>query len=222
MTFDPNRSADPAPLTPSGPEQWAAPSAPLPAMTEPSTGTPPVPTTPVVASMPAPALSAGARSSRNARSGGLLNIMLVLAAAVAIGGVAFAVGRSSAPAPAVIGTGRGNVGGVVGPDGSFVPGANGQPGLGRGGLAGGGLTLRGTVESVNGNTLTIKTATGQTVEVTTGATTTYSTKSPASASDVQAGATVEVQLELDGKGRPSASDSPSGALGTAGNVTVIP
>jgi hypothetical protein len=100
-----------------------------------------------------------------------------------------------------------------------VPGANGGPG--RGGFGGGGLTLRGTVESVNGNTVTIKTASGQTIEVTTGASTTYNTQAPATASDVQAGKTVEVQVD-PGTGRPSPSATTTGPVGTAGSVTVIP
>ena len=80
-------------------------------------------------------------------------------------------------------------------------------GFGRGGGFGGGLTVSGTVVSVTGDTLTIKTASGQTVEVTTGASTTYNTQAPASASDVQAGKTVQVQLDFaggGGGGRPNA------------------
>ena len=57
-----------------------------------------------------------------------------------------------------------------------------------------GLTIRGTVESVDGDTVTIKTANGQTIEVTTGADTTYNTQAPGSASDVTDGTTVQVQL----------------------------
>jgi hypothetical protein len=75
---------------------------------------------------------------------------------------------------------------------------------------------------VSGNSLTIKTASGQTITVTTGASTTYNTQSPASASDVRAGATVEVQLDGGGGGRPTASATTTGPVGTAGSVTVIP
>jgi hypothetical protein len=108
-------------------------------------------------------------------------------------------------------------------DGQLSPGANGGPG--RGGGLGVRVTVRGTVESVDGDTLTIKMASGQTVEVTTGESTTYNTQAPASASDVQAGTTVQIQLEFDGTagaGRPGASAAPAGPLGTAGSVTVIP
>jgi len=46
--------------------------------------------------------------------------------------------------------------------------------------------------------LTVKTANGQTVQVTTGPSTTYDTQAPATASDVKAGATVKVQLDVTG------------------------
>jgi hypothetical protein len=118
-----------------------------------------------------------------------------------------------------------NLGGAGFPTGSFVPGANGGPGFARGGLGGGGLTVRGTVESVDGDTITIKTASGQTIEVETGASTTYNTQAPATAADVQAGTTVQVQLEFNGTagaGRPGASAAPAGPVGTADSVTVIP
>jgi hypothetical protein len=75
---------------------------------------------------------------------------------------------------------------------------------------------------VSGDTLTIKTTTGQTIEVTTGASTTYNTQSPASASDVATGATVQVQLEFGSANRPNASAAPGTPVGTAGSVTVIP
>ena len=98
---------------------------------------------------------------------------------VAIGGVAFAVGRSTAPASATTLRPGGFV--VNGPNASFMPGASGAPQFigGRGGLGGAGLTIRGTVESVDGDTVTIKTANGQTIEVTTDADTTYTTQTPA-------------------------------------------
>jgi hypothetical protein len=160
--------------------------------------------------------------TRKASSGArLLNVVLAVAVAVAIGGVAFAAGRSTAPVSAATG-GRGGLGGGAGfPGGSFAPGASGQPGLGRGGFGGGGLSISGTVESVDATTMTVKTAAGQTIQVTTGTSTTYHTQSAASASDVQAGTSVQIQLE-GGAGRPSASAPPSGPVGTASSVTVVP
>jgi len=153
----------------------------------------------------------------------LLNLVLVLAAAVAIGGVAFAIGRGTATASTTNGTnGNGRVFGGAFPGGSFVPGASGAPRFGRGGGFGGGLTVQGTVESVDGDTLTIKTANGDTIKVTTGASTTYHTQTDATAADVQAGKTVQVQIDGGFTGRPNASATTAAPVGTAGSVTVIP
>jgi len=205
MTFEPTRPTTPEPFAPAAPEASAVPTEPV------------VPASPGVIS-PAP-------TARRRSGGGWLNAVLVIAAAVAIGGVAFAIGRGTAPVSAATGTGRifaGN-GGV--PTGSFEPGANGGSGFGRGGFGGGGLTVSGTVESVDGDTLTIKTPSGQTIEVTTGADTTYHTQAPAAAADVTTGASVQVEVQLDGAAggfRPGASAAPAGPVGTAGSVTVIP
>jgi hypothetical protein len=197
----------------------------------------PAPLTPVPPVAPAPTASpatpvatgpevAAAPRSRGTRrgSGRLLNVVLGIAAAVAIGGVAFAVGRTTAPAQAATVVSRGNGGTLVVPGGSFAPGANGGPGFVRGGF-GGSPTIRGTVESIDGDTMTINTPSGQRVEVTTTDTTTYHTQTPAEASDVRTGSSVEVQVQFDGNGgavRPNASGAPTGPIGTAGSVTVVP
>jgi hypothetical protein len=205
MSFEPtpptNRTE---PFQPVEPEPAAVPTAPVA----------PAPVT--VSSVPGPA--------HTSSSGGRwLNLVLVLAAAVAIGGVAFAIGRGTAAASANTGTtGNGRVFGGNFPGGSFVPGASGAPRFGRGGGFGGGLTIQGTVESVNGDTVTIKTANGDTIAVTTGASTTYHTQTAATAADVQAGKTVQVQLDGGFTGRPSASAATSAPVGTAGSITVIP
>ena len=103
-------------------------------------------------------------------------------------------------------------------NGSFAPDASGAPGFGggRGGFGGGaaGLTIRGTVQSVSGDTVTIKTANGQVDRGSTGSDTTYNTQAPASATDVTEGKTVAVQVTGLGGGnggfRPGASGAPSG------------
>ena len=202
MSFDPNQ--------PAGPERGPAPQE--------SASFGPQPIVPS-----APALQIPKRKS----SGGWLNVILVLAVVVAVGGVAFAIGRSTAPVAAA--GPRGNFGNGNFPGGSFAPGQSGTPGDGflGGGLRGdGGFNLSGTVQSVTGDTLTITTANGQTLEFTLGADTTYSSKTPATAADVKAGAKVEVQLQLGaGAGglRPNASAAPSaGPVGTASSVTVVP
>jgi hypothetical protein len=213
VSLDSTTPEMPAPLTPGAPETPAVPADP---------GV--VPTGPVVAGPIGPVVTgASTGSSRTRGSGRFLNIVLGVAVAVAIGGVAFAVGRTTAPVSAATGATQGN-GGVAIPRGSFVPGANGGPGFVRGGFAGS-PTISGTVESVDGDTLTIKTASGQIITVKTGASTTYHTQAPADVSDVTTGTKVEVQVQLDGPGgavRPSASGVPTGPVGTAGSVTVVP
>jgi hypothetical protein len=215
VSFDPNQPTTPQPFSPAAPEPSGAP------------GVQGVPTAPVVPSSVGPAPGPIIVAKRNGSSGRLLNIVLAAAVAVAIGGVAFAVGRTTAPVSAANGAGRGgNFGGGL-PGASFAPRASGQPGFGRGGFGGAGggaVTVSGTVVSVAGDTLTIKTASGQTIEVSTGTSTTYNTQAPGSASDVQAGKTVQVQLTFagGGAGRPNASSAPSGPIGTAGSVTVVP
>jgi hypothetical protein len=214
VSFDPNQRTTPEPFSPAAPEPSGAP------------GVQGVPTSPVVPSSVGSPAAPIVVAKKGGSSGRLLNIVLAAAVAVAIGGVAFAVGRTTAPVSAATGAGRGGFGGAF-PGGSFAPRASGQPGLGRGGFgggAGGALTVTGTVVSVAGDTLTIKTASGQTIEVSTGTSTTYNTQTPGSASDVQAGKTVQVSLDFagGGAGRPNASSSPSGPIGTAGSVTVVP
>lgn len=158
--------------------------------------------------------------------------LYAVAAVVAIGGLAFAAGRMTAPvAAANAGTGfeRGAF-----PRGSFAPGANFVPGEGRGagiGGLGGGVTLTGTVESVSASSMTVRTASGQTVTVDLAGTTTYHRQAAASSSDVTAGSSVKVQVEFAagggvaaGGGQGGAAPSPqaSGARTfTASDVTLV-
>ena len=219
MTYDPNQPATPEPSATPSDAPTSVPATPV--WPTPVTTAAPAPTQ---APAPIPTATAKAKGS----GGRLINAVLGIAIVVAIGGVAFAIGRTTAPASAAT-TGRGAFGANF-PNGSFTPNASGAPGFGGGrgfGGGGGGLTIRGTVESVSGDTVTIKTANGQTVAVTTGADTTYNTETPASASDVTTGATVQVQLQFDGTGagtvlRPGASGAPTGPVGTAGSITVVP
>jgi hypothetical protein len=160
---------------------------------------------------------------RKASSGRWLNILLVVAAAVAIGGVAFAVGRNTAPASAAFpgnfpgnGTFQGNGTFPGGPNASGAPGGNGGT---RGfGLGGGGLTISGTVESVTADTMTVTTANGQTIEVTLDGETAYHQQAPATASDVTAGSSVSVQVTTGGFG-PGAGNGDGSGTGTAPSVT---
>jgi len=205
MSFDPNRPASPEPFAPAPPEGAA------------------FPTQPVVLSAPT------VQIPRRKWSAGWLNVVLVLAAVVAVGGIAFAIGRSTAPVAAAGQRGAGNFAGGNFPRGSFAPGQSGAPGDGNGGGfqgggfgGGGGFNLSGTVQSVTADTLTITTANGQTLEFTLGSSTTYGSKSPATVSDIKTGSRVEVQLNFGAGGRPTASATASGPIGTASSVTVVP
>jgi len=210
VSFDPSHPATPEPapaLTP-GPGQGPSEAASFAPQ-------------PVVAG--APRVQIKSRKSSVA----WLNVILVLAAVVAVGGVAFAIGRTTAPVAAAGQRGNGFFGNGNFPRGSFAPGASGGPGNG-GGFAGGfgggvGFNLSGTVKSVTGDTLTITTANGQTVQFALGSNTTYDTKAPATSADVKAGSKVEVGLDFRPGGRPTASAGASpGSLGTATSVTVVP
>ena len=205
-------SDDPTQSTPLEPVTWSTPAQPTAAA---SAVAPPQPQLEPVR----PTVSAPRRSS----SGRWLNLLLAVAAAVAIGGIAFAVGRSTAPVAAA-GFGRGLGNGGVFPGGSFDPNASSAPG--RGGFGAGGLTVEGTVESVTGDTLTITTDTGRTVEVSLGADTQYHEQAAGTASDVTTGSKVSVQLDLAGRGQANGGQggngTANGPTGTASDVTVIP
>ena len=99
MSLDPNRPIVPQPYNPVAPEPMAASSVP----------TSPVAPAPVTAAPP-PVIPAKKKSSGGGR---WLNVVLGVAVAVAIAGVAFAVGRTTAPASAATGAGRGGFGGAL-------------------------------------------------------------------------------------------------------------
>src|SRR6185369_17849315 len=85
--------------------------------------------------------------------------------------------------------------------------------------------LEGTVESVTDTTLTLKTASGQTIQVALNGSTTYHAQTDATASDVTTGGKVLVRLSgrggfVGGNGGPAASGAPTSP--TANDVTVVP
>jgi preprotein translocase subunit YajC len=178
------------------PEQVSATAAPP----IPPTGPAPVPTGPAPAPMP----SAHPLSVKPARSNGRAGagtILLAVGLIVAVGGVAFAVGRVTAPAAAAAGTtrvGGGAYGGILGPNGqptgSFVPGADGFRAFG--GALGG---LTGTVAAITADTLTIQVggASGRTIEVPLSSSTAFHAETPATAGDVTVGAEVTVRVQRD-------------------------
>jgi hypothetical protein len=126
----------------------------------------------------------------------LTSILLAAAAVIAVAGIAFAVGRVTAPSgtAATNGFGRAFNGGTANGGARTFPGANGANGGGFLGGANGGLELRGTVTSVNGDTITLQLQSGQTIQVQTSSSTTYHTQASGSASDVSSGKSVIVQV----------------------------
>lgn len=202
------------PVSDAGAPVWAqAASAPAPAHD--------VPISPVSSVRPPPR-----------RRRGILDVVLVVAAVFAVSGVGFAIGRITAPATAAAATGRGN--GQFQGNGQFPGGGTGGNGGqgGNGGNAGfgpggGGITISGEVVEVTADHISLKLASGQTVQIGLSGTTTYHSQAAATATDVTVGSTVNVEVGRIGRGGtggPAASGAPAfgGAFGSASDVTVVP
>jgi hypothetical protein len=159
-----------------------------------------------------------ARPARKSGTPGWINVLLGLAVVVAIGGVAFAAGRMTAPAAAANnGFGRNVPGGFQG-GGYFGRGYFGGPGNGQGGrglFGAGGATIQGTVTAITADKITITTAGGQAVDIALDGSTTYHLESSAASSDVKTGGTVIVRLTLRQAGGTQTGPS-------AGDITIVP
>lgn len=194
--------AAPAPVT-TPPAPSGTPAAPLdPAVSGAAAApaTPAAPTSPAAAAVTMPVTPAVAVAPRK-RSGAWVNVLLGVAAVIAIGGVAFAIGRSTAPASAAtngrFGSGFANGNGfAVGPGSSFQPG-QGVPG--RGFFGTGGPTIDGTVESIDATSMTIKLASGDTMTIAFDGSTTYHQSTPATSADVAVGDDVAVRVSGGGR-----------------------
>lgn len=163
---------------------------------------------------PAFRLPPGARRRRRLAGISPVSLLLALAGAVAIAGVAFAVGRTTAGTVATTSTGA-QTGTVPGANGAAPGGiADGQGDDANRFRIGGTQTVSGTVVGLSNGTLTLQLADGQTVQLTVGSSTTYHAQAAASASDVTTGSTVIVSV--NGLGRPG--DDVSGL--TASDITV--
>jgi hypothetical protein len=187
-----------------------------------------------VATAPVAAAPVGAGPVRGkGGSGMLVNVILAVALVVAVGGVAFAVGRVTAPAT----TASGRTGFGANGQGGFQPNASGAPGGGfNGGFGAGNVSIQGTVTSVSADSITIQLAGGQSITIPTNAQTTYRESQASTAAAVTSGATVMVQLPAgrgafgngNGNGNggqggePNASGAPGRTLGPASTITVIP
>lgn len=159
----------------------------------------PVYTAPPQPVVPTPVVPANQPPKR--RASRVLDIALALAAVLAIGGVAFAVGRATAPAPAQAARGFDGNGGFFRNGGSFDPGAGGGnaggPRLAFGG--GGSLAIDGTVTAVSADSITIKRPDGEEVTFSLSSTTSYHQATTGAASDVAVGDDVSVRVTPDGR-----------------------
>jgi hypothetical protein len=205
--LEPATTAESAPANPG----VAAPATPA----APATG-------PAIPVHPGPVKAKGGISNR------ALNLLLGGALVLAVAGIAFAVGRMTAPAATITGGNFPNGGVFSGQRGNgyFQVRGNGQGGIGVFG-GGAGPTIEGTVESISGTTLTLKTADGQTIQVALNGSTTYHAQSDASASDVVTGSKVLVRVDFrrgDGAGGPQATAGTGGTVTgpAASDVTVVP
>jgi hypothetical protein len=196
---------------------------PITATEPPATAAPAPPAQPATPHPTEPMAVSSTPVARRPRGSRLLNIALGGALVLAIAGVAFAVGRFTAPTAASAGNFPNGAGG-----GQFF--RNGQGGGqngatdGGGAFFGGGATIEGTVQSVSGSTLTLMTASGQTIQIALDGSTTYHAQTDASASDVTTGGKVLVRLNLRGAGGGANGPTASGASTnpTASDVTVVP
>ena len=163
-----------------------------------------------------------------------VDVVLVVAAIFAVGGVGFAVGRVTAPAatvavgaPATAGTRPATAAAGTG-QGGHGGGQFGNGGGFFGGGAGAGITISGESPS-DRRPPTLKLASGQTIQIPLNSSTTYHSQTPATASDVTTGSTVQVQVTRGGGGRRPERLPGSGGTGGGGtgarrrlDVTVVP
>jgi hypothetical protein len=166
---------------------------------------------PAASPAPAPVVAVAPR----AKSSGVLNLLLIGAAVVAVGGVAFAIGRTTAPASAFPGGNLVTNGGpVVRADGSFKPGVGGPDGF----AISGGFAIDGTVTSIDADSVTLTLANGEEMTFVLDANTTFHEATEASATDVAVGDEVSVKV-ADG-GRIQVGGDGTAADLRAGDVTV--
>jgi len=136
------------------------------------------------------------------------SLLLVMAALVAVAGLAFAGGRISAPAAGL--PGRGSFAGF--------PTASGAPGAAAFGAAAGERTVKGTISALSATSLTLTTATGSET-ISLAPTTTYHAQAAAVAADAAVGSKVIVSVNtpaFTGGAVPGAGAGTGAGTGTAG------
>ena len=154
------------------------------------------------------------------RLGGIsaVSLLLALAGVVAVAGVAFAVGRTTAgtASDTLPAAGRADIGNTGTAPNLGVPGGRDGGGDDDANRIAETRSLTGTVTSVSGDTLTLQLADGQTVQVVVGSSTTYHAQASASRGDLATGA--QVIVSVSGLGGPPGTESTSGL--TATDVTI--
>jgi hypothetical protein len=168
-----------------------------------TTTSPGAPLEPTISAVPTEASPLIARKAARPRTN---TILMAAAVFVAVAGVAFAVGRLTAPTAAA--ASRFGANGTFA--GGFGNGNGGTGGAGFRGIGGGGVTLEGTVTALGNGTITLQTANGQTITVDTSSGTTYHAQAAATASQVAVGTKVLVRTTFS---RPA---------GTAGGTQALP
>jgi hypothetical protein len=225
----PNQPTEPTPVQPGVPAQPGAPIQPTdpaqpvaPTWFDTTTQSPPPP---VAHEVPVAAVSTISTPRTSARKRGVVDVVLVVAAIFALGGIGFAAGRITAPATTASVAGAGRAGNGTFPGGGEFGAGGGNRGAGNGfgfggGAAGGGISISGTVTAVAADSLTLKLASGQSITIALDTTTVYHSQAAATVSDVTTGSTVQVQLTRG----PGATGGGTGGLnlGAASSVTVIP
>jgi hypothetical protein len=231
------------PVQPQPGAEWAPPTSPAYAPPPAGSGAPipastidwgPAPTMPVAAAAPTLVKKSAPRRRDP------ITIVLGLAVLVAVGGVAFAAGRVTAPTPAVAtrggffgGGGAGTGSGTGNGAGGGGNGGNGFGGGAAGRFTGGAVALSGTVTEIAADHITLQISGGGTITIPIDSSTQYHAQAAASASDVTTGAKVLVQVQPGAFNR--ASPNPSGGvnpgagngngagrgLGTAQDITVL-
>lgn len=134
-------------------------------------------------------------------------VIVSVAGLIAVGGIAFAAGRLTAPAlPAGFPGGPQNGGGAgfQPPAGGGPPDGGGFGGGAPGGFFGGGLT--GTITSIDGDTLTLETEDGGTITVNLNGGTTYAEEVDAAQSDLDEGDEVRIGIDVGGGFDPGSEE----------------
>jgi hypothetical protein len=176
----------------------------------------------VVATLEASSVRAPGRLHNRSQRSRSTTLLLVIAALVAVGGLAFAFGHMTSSGGSTGGTAAGGANGLPVGQGGFGANASGDPRSGIGGpgtgLGSGAATVSGTVVSAGSDSITLKLADGQTVTISTGSSTTYHDQTSSTSGDVTVGSSVTVQTSGTGAAPGSSAAAASASSATNGRT----